>query len=564
MAGGLVGSLSGIIEQCANTGNVTSCGRNTGGITGQSINSAAKITDSYNTGSVVYDGGNSTLDSLGGIIGFGSYYDIENTYNFGAVTKQSGSLSANIGAVIGRDSRRSVNTTQNVYYNSDANNYAVMSIGQDGLGNVTYWSGIQAAGEEGFANRESVLTGINGNESFELTNKTYPELQFESEKLHVHTGGTATCIKLAVCETCALSYGKLDPDHHTGDTEVVNKLNAEWTQTGYTGDTVCKDCGAVLSEGEEIPVDTSIHAFTVSVVCEGETITAKDYTVAEFDALKSTTPIGYNYGKSVMATDRYVTLESIFEDVEVPLSGFAKAVVRGNGVQWTITKELYENSNKFYLPDGTETIVPAAIAIHWTTGSGELEELLEDAVQTQDLRFGYGITEEEKENAPGNKLISPVDSMVITIEPEHTGVTVSGTVTGYIGEGTVVATLKKEDEIIATASAADNMYSLDSVEDGAYILSISADGDYVTHEYSITVSGEDLTQDVCIYQLGDVNMDTDRSASDVTMIGKHVAKLSMVTDEYVLLLADVTRGGGVTAEDVTHLGRFVAKLISQL
>ncbi len=38
-----------------------------------------------------------------------------------------------------------------------------------------------------------------------------------------------------------------------GETEVVNVKDATCTEEGYTGDTVCKDCGAVLEQGKTIP-----------------------------------------------------------------------------------------------------------------------------------------------------------------------------------------------------------------------------------------------------------------------------------------------------------------------
>ena len=141
---------------------------------------------------------------------------------------------------------------------------------------------------------------------------------------------------------------------------------------------------------------------------------------------------------------------------------------------------------------------------------------------------------------------------------------IAGTVTGYAGDGSVILELCQDGETIDTVAASDGAYEFEKVTDGDYTISVSADGDYVTHEYSITVDSADLTQDVAIYQLGDVNMDGSRSAADVTRIGRHVAKLVLITDEYELLLADVTGDASVTAADVTRLGRFVAKLINTL
>ena len=68
-----------------------------------------------------------------------------------------------------------------------------------------------------------------------------------------HTGGTATCKDAAVCALCGQSYGEKDADNHTGGTEVRNAKEATQTAEGYTGDTHCKGCDAVLTKGESIP-----------------------------------------------------------------------------------------------------------------------------------------------------------------------------------------------------------------------------------------------------------------------------------------------------------------------
>ena len=67
------------------------------------------------------------------------------------------------------------------------------------------------------------------------------------------SGGTATCTKKAVCETCGGEYGTVDPANHDGGTELKNKKDPTCTEKGYTGDTYCKDCGEKLSGGKEIP-----------------------------------------------------------------------------------------------------------------------------------------------------------------------------------------------------------------------------------------------------------------------------------------------------------------------
>lgn len=44
----------------------------------------------------------------------------------------------------------------------------------------------------------------------------------------------------------------VDKTSHTGETIIKNAKKATFQTTGYTGDTYCKDCGAKLSDGEEI------------------------------------------------------------------------------------------------------------------------------------------------------------------------------------------------------------------------------------------------------------------------------------------------------------------------
>ena len=47
--------------------------------------------------------------------------------------------------------------------------------------------------------------------------------------------------------------GKKDPENHVGGTELRNQKEATCTEDGYTGDTYCKGCDAVLLAGNVIP-----------------------------------------------------------------------------------------------------------------------------------------------------------------------------------------------------------------------------------------------------------------------------------------------------------------------
>ena len=64
--------------------------------------------------------------------------------------------------------------------------------------------------------------------------------------------------------------------------------------------------------------------------------------------------------------------------------------------------------------------------------------------------------------------------------------------------------------------------------------------------------------------LGDVNLDGEVTAADLTMLARHVARIEVITNENSLANAEVTGDGGLTAEDLTKLARYVARIITSL
>lgn len=65
-----------------------------------------------------------------------------------------------------------------------------------------------------------------------------------------HSGGTASCKDKAICSTCGLPYGELDPNNHVNK-EVRNAVEATVTKPGYSGDIYCTDCGKLIEAGHE-------------------------------------------------------------------------------------------------------------------------------------------------------------------------------------------------------------------------------------------------------------------------------------------------------------------------
>ena len=65
-----------------------------------------------------------------------------------------------------------------------------------------------------------------------------------------------------------------------------------------------------------------------------------------------------------------------------------------------------------------------------------------------------------------------------------------------------------------------------------------------------------------IYAIGDVDLDGIISASDITRLARHLAKVDPITDEISAKTCDTNRDGIISAADLTMLARYIAKIIS--
>ena len=103
---------------------------------------------------------------------------------------------------------------------------------------------------------------ITGQISISVTEIENHELTFRITGIsgeHVHTGGEATCSAKAICTVCHQEYGEYNPGNHK-NTELRGVKEATSTETGYTGDLYCKDCGEKLQTG------TVIQKMTPSII----------------------------------------------------------------------------------------------------------------------------------------------------------------------------------------------------------------------------------------------------------------------------------------------------------
>lgn len=76
--------------------------------------------------------------------------------------------------------------------------------------------------------------------------------QQEYGELAAHEWQDATCVAPKTCKNCAATTGEKDLANHVGGTELRNQKDATCTEDGYTGDTYCKGCNAVLLAGNVI------------------------------------------------------------------------------------------------------------------------------------------------------------------------------------------------------------------------------------------------------------------------------------------------------------------------
>ena len=109
-------------------------------------------------------------------------------------------------------------------------------------------------------------------------------------------------------------------------------------------------------------------------------------------------------------------------------------------------------------------------------------------------------------------------------ETEIVGYTVSGTATSFNSDTDEVIIQLTESgasepayEVVVKGNSAT--YSIEGVASGTYTMKVMKNN-HVTREYTVAVGTENVTQDVKIYLLGDINTDGARNAADLTNLKK--------------------------------------------
>ncbi len=103
-----------------------------------------------------------------------------------------------------------------------------------------------------------------------------------------------------------------------------------------------------------------------------------------------------------------------------------------------------------------------------------------------------------------------------------------------------------------TVSGSGKMqYSLEAVMQGTYTVKVSK-VNHVTREYTITVDNENVTQDLKIHLVGDIDGDGKVKMNDMNRINAHLKETTLLTD-YALACADVTGDGNVKMNDMNRI-----------
>ncbi len=257
--GGIVGRNYGTVRHCSNGAEVQGTNGSIGGISGE-LNSGGEILECYNTGGVQ---GNFYV---GGICGNASKgQKIVDCYSIGNVSAGAGyDFTAHGIAYVAAPTNCRVD---NCYYLADSSSEdGGRTEAQFASGQVTYllnhsasegqlvWGqilgGTQAQSAPVFDGK-AVYMGYLHCYSTEVSysndklSQTIPNHWFAGDWLSSEKGHWQVCQNTGCTQTGAV-------EEHIPAEELANVVPATASQTGYTGDTVCKVCGWILARGHVI------------------------------------------------------------------------------------------------------------------------------------------------------------------------------------------------------------------------------------------------------------------------------------------------------------------------
>ncbi len=152
----------------------------------------------------------------------------------------------------------------------------------------------------------------------------------------------------------------------------------------------------------------------------GESKLVKGYTPSELAALKTEGKTGYQFwnksgSEQLIAATEYVTVSSLLADAGITFAnGDTLTAAAADGFSTSLT---YADSEtlKYYITADGKTEVPAALALTWGSGAGTLDDIAATAKNTGNIRFVYGISEQQyaDKSAEGKRLVSKIATVTV-------------------------------------------------------------------------------------------------------------------------------------------------------
>ena len=141
------------------------------------------------------------------------------------------------------------------------------------------------------------------------------------------------------------------------------------------------------------------------------------------------------------------------------------------------------------------------------------------------------------------------------------GTTVKGTAKSYLtADDTVTIQLEKSGVAVYETTVKGNStdYSISGVANGTYTMRVSKKS-HADREYTVKVWSADVTQNVEIFPIGDVNSDGDISVVDATLVQKYIVGLEKLTD-LQKKSAEVNGDGEISVVDATLIQKYIVGL----
>lgn len=161
----------------------------------------------------------------------------------------------------------------------------------------------------------------------------------------------------------------------------------------------------------------------------------------------------------------------------------------------------------------------------------------------------------------GTEAQTYADSNGIQFNSIASGTTVKGTAKSYLSaDDTVTIQLVKSGVAVYETTVKGNSadYSITGVANGTYTMKVSKNA-HADREYTVKVSSADVTQNVEIFPIGDVNSDGDISVVDATLVQKYIVGLEKLTD-LQKKSAEVNGDGEISVVDATLIQKYIVGL----